>query len=564
MSQTAIERIEKGESLGDVLEGANEKTHIDDIIDVIRVWLAKCPEIYVSKGGVGRNALDHINNIVPAHLAGHPDIQEAVLHEEMQRMHTTFFEQINERKLFGPTNSADGKPRYELIEIIGGGSQSEVWSAIDRQNQYGDRGHVAIKKYEPQIDKSSLPTSSTNHPNVAQLFDTGSYNGRYYQVYQYIQGPTLDEWKRGNDLQSDEIIDVMLEICDGMTDIHGAGIFHRDLKPTNIVMSGDTPVIIDFGISVTRESVHRPAGTPQFMAPEQIHPNADRVQVDIYGIGAVMYWMLTGEAPNGDTAKEALERFENKRAADLTQIQDIRLRRVLMRAMSFYPKDRFASVTELRTELFAIRKNVSTEINPNTIGVAKRLLKPTNLLSVPLVTVTAILISIVIAVMWYQSSESVKSHIEVLETSQKYLAMATEGSFVGDGTDPAYWWMLTQQVGQHGSFFETSARTVLENKGISLHQDRIAAMTDDPSVSRLTLAFQMLMYAHMINEQRAYTRPTNSDSYGRTYTVTQTDVQKAYIGAQEMFREALGSGLGEDDPLFAKVQGIVESSLSSN
>ena len=228
-------------------------------------------------------------------------------------------------KLLAPGDVIDG--RYRILSFVAGGGMASVYRATHVVLEQV----VAIKVISPLVHaipgmarrflREAKAATRMKGAHVAHVSDVGTMpDGAPYIVMEYLDGSDLEAiLESGDEIAVEDAVDYVLQACEALAEVHGLGIVHRDLKPANLVLTrgpDGLPFIklIDFGISQTsaplstRElaSVTQPdvvMGSPRYMAPEQMESvkKAD-ARSDIYGIGAVLYELLTQRAPNeGDT-----------------------------------------------------------------------------------------------------------------------------------------------------------------------------------------------------------------------------------------------------------------------
>ena len=142
-------------------------------------------------------------------------------------------------------------------------------------------------------------TRQISHPNVCRVYDIGSANGRHFLTMEYIDGEDLASLlRRIGRLPADKALDIARQLCAGLAAAHERGVIHRDLKPSNVMLDGRGKVrIADFGLAVVAHGQATPddrAGTPVYMAPEQLAGAPLSVQSDIYALGLVLYEVFTG------------------------------------------------------------------------------------------------------------------------------------------------------------------------------------------------------------------------------------------------------------------------------
>lgn len=145
-----------------------------------------------------------------------------------------------------------------------------------------------------------------NHPNVVRFFQQGQLEGRDFLIQEYLHGPTLlalidSAPKRQLEIQ--EAVKATIHVCGAVDHLHNHGFAHRDLKPANVILRGGIPVLVDFGSAFRLGAGRKPArliGTDPYMAPEQCLKQELSFASDVYGLGAVLYEMLTGRWPYED------------------------------------------------------------------------------------------------------------------------------------------------------------------------------------------------------------------------------------------------------------------------
>lgn len=272
--------------------------------------------------------------------------------------------------------------RYELVELIGHGGMGEVWEARDRSAS-ADVQRVALKSLHPHLliekelvarflreAKAALETRYSAH--IIEVLDVVHMPSRPpYLVMEYLEGDNLLQVVESEGpLEVTRAVNLVVQACDALDEVHRQELIHRDIKPDNLFvtrLSGGAEWIklLDFGVvkfsaiaaSAPRlTNVGSTIGTPQYMAPEQaMRPDKIDLRVDIYGIGVVLYQLLTGHVPyETDDFQEILLRIARK---ELVPPREVRpdlskgLDKVVMRAMAMDPDDRYQSVMDLNQAL---------------------------------------------------------------------------------------------------------------------------------------------------------------------------------------------------------------------
>ena len=272
--------------------------------------------------------------------------------------------QLHEAKRYG---------QYRLLNKLGTGGMGEVYLAEHELLKRpcalklikAESGHnpVALARFEREVRSAAR----LSHPNSIEIFDYGhTDDGTFYYVMEYLQGMSLGDLVASyGPLPPARVIHLFRQICAGLAEAHSLGLVHRDLKPGNIfaaVRGGETDVvkILDYGlVKVTQDPEaaqltidQTVSGTPLFMAPEQASGEHDLdARADIYAIGAMAYFALTGKAPFDGASPFAImiahardpvvppSRLRPEVPADLEQ--------VVLRCLAKSPEDRFADAKAL-------------------------------------------------------------------------------------------------------------------------------------------------------------------------------------------------------------------------
>ncbi|MBQ7141198.1 MAG: Stk1 family PASTA domain-containing Ser/Thr kinase [Bacilli bacterium] len=258
--------------------------------------------------------------------------------------------------------------RYQIIKTIGEGGMANVYLAYDT---ILDR-NVALKvlrgdlsndeKFVRRFQREALSASSLSHPNIVEMYDVGEDEGQYYIVMEYVDGKTLKQLiKRRGTLTINEVIDIMLQLTDGLAHAHDSYIIHRDIKPQNImIMENGLVKITDFGIAMAINATqltqtNSVMGSVHYLPPEQASGKGSSVKSDIYSLGILMYELLTGSIPfKGENAVEIALKQMKEPLPDITLINpDIpqTLENILLKATAKNPKNRYKDVRSMYEDL---------------------------------------------------------------------------------------------------------------------------------------------------------------------------------------------------------------------
>jgi serine/threonine-protein kinase len=207
--------------------------------------------------------------------------------------------------------------RYRIVALLGRGGMGEVYRAEDTK-----LGHPVALKFLPEslaADASRLERlfgevrigRQISHPNVCRLYDVVEAEGQHFVTMEYVDGEDLASLlRRIGRLPGDKALEIARHICAGLAAAHDRGVVHRDLKPANVMIDGrGTARLTDFGLAALMEDVQGydvTAGTPAYMAPEQLAGKEVTFKSDLFALGLILYEMFSGK-----------RRFEAKTLSDL-------------------------------------------------------------------------------------------------------------------------------------------------------------------------------------------------------------------------------------------------------
>ena len=244
---------------------------------------------------------------------------------------------------------------YTLGPLLGRGGMSDVYAASHRF--LGDE--VAIKVLRPELAGDAATgdafvaeaarTRTVLHANVVRVIDFGvdPDSGAWFLVMDRIAGESLAaRLRRVGRLDEPAVRELGAAIADGMTAVHAAGIVHRDLKPANVMLRGDVPTIVDFGIAKhlgnqSAVTTGRLIGTPAYMAPEQLTGGLVTPSIDVWALGVILFEAATGRLPfDGYTDGRCPQLFEAApRAGTLAPVSPA-LDRLIERCLASAPGQR--------------------------------------------------------------------------------------------------------------------------------------------------------------------------------------------------------------------------------
>jgi len=276
----------------------------------------------------------------------------------------------------GVGEGAERIGRYEILEELGRGAMGAVYKA--RDPQIGRT--VAVKvvltanlspaemdEYKQRFYREAQAAGQMSHPNIVTIHDIAEdASGHPYLVMEFIEGTTLDRllFPGSERLSLNHSLDIGIHMASALDYAHARGVIHRDIKPANILITTDGRAkLTDFGIAKLAGSqltqVGQVMGTPAFMSPEQFTGAAVDSRTDIFSLGGVLYWVLTGEKPfPGDTITAIIFKMLHSNPVPARQLNPAlpaEIEPILARCLTKSPDERYQKAEELAADLEALK-----------------------------------------------------------------------------------------------------------------------------------------------------------------------------------------------------------------
>ncbi len=464
-------------------------------------------------------------------------------------------------------------PGYEVLGVLGHGSMGVVWKARHRKldrlvalkllraPSAGDPDKLAEQLRRQRQEAEAV--ARLQHADIVQIFELGECNGLPYLALEYVPGGSLGRKLAGIPQPPQQAAALLERLARALHAAHQAGVLHRDLKPDNILLTqGGSPKISDFGLAKRLDTAAPAqstggalAGTPSYMAPEQAEGLSREVGVpaDVYGLGAVLYELLTGRPPF--RAAGLLETLEQVKSAEpvpprrLNPAVPADLETICLKCLRKEPAKRYASAALLADDLQRFREHRPIEARP--VGRLERAGKwvrrrpaAAALIGVSVTTLLALAVGIGYHTVRLQTALDMAEDLRKQREEQARRAETSEQQ-MARMLDELLRWVATQPPARDAKV-EQARRDILE-RALALSEELLREKAIDP-VARQRSAWALGRRAEIY---RLLGRPAQAEKSNEQALQIQSELVDEFPTV-DSYRRDLAGTLHNQGILFAK------------
>jgi tetratricopeptide (TPR) repeat protein/tRNA A-37 threonylcarbamoyl transferase component Bud32 len=265
---------------------------------------------------------------------------------------------------------------YKIIEKLGEGGMGVVYKAEDTKLKrtvtlkFIRTQAMEVAEEKTRFVREAQAAAALDHPNICTIYEIDEVKGKTFIAMAYIEGQSLNDKIKSAPLRLEEALDIGLQVAQGLQEAHEKGVFHRDIKSSNIMVTDKGQAkIMDFGIAKLAggTEITRPAtfmGTVTYMSPEQASAEPLDHRTDIWSLGVVLYEMLTGQVPfKGEHEQVILHSILNKSPQPITSLRSgipLELEAIVNKCLKKDPAERYQTSADLIADLKRLNRDMTT------------------------------------------------------------------------------------------------------------------------------------------------------------------------------------------------------------
>jgi serine/threonine protein kinase/Tfp pilus assembly protein PilF len=336
---------------------------------------------------------------------------------------------------------------YKITKKLGEGGMGEVFQAEDLTLER----MVALKFLSPHLGldeearsrfvREAKAASALDHPNINVIYEIDKApDGRLFIAMPFYEGETVSEKVSQGPLPVAEALDLIVQVCSGLSKAHAKGIVHRDIKGANIMVTPEgLAKILDFGLAKRTDATKLTAtgvsmGTWAYMSPEQAQGKAIDRRTDIWSVGVVLYEMLTGERPfEGEMEAALLYLIMNQQPEPVTELRPevpFEIEQVVVKALAKDPEKRYQNLEELIAEVEEIQERL--DLLPKRSRMQVRLIRQRRRIAGTVLSIALVALLVWAAYTFFLRSEAAVARVAVLpcvnQTSEQDAEYLSDGA----------------------------------------------------------------------------------------------------------------------------------------
>lgn len=257
---------------------------------------------------------------------------------------------------------------YKIVSQIGVGGMGEVYLAEDTKLKrsialkFLSAQFMANEEFRERFFREARSAAALNHPNIITIYEVSQYQNQIFIAMEYVDGVELKDLMTAGELKKDNCYDLAIQICDGLSAAHEAGLVHRDIKPLNILVDKNKRVrILDFGLAKAEGDMEltqagTAMGTVNYMSPEQAQGDEVDNRGDIFSFGILFYELITGQLPFKTANMPAtIYSIVHEPYQPLDPSFDSGLGHIFDKALAKKPDDRYQNILEMKNDIINLK-----------------------------------------------------------------------------------------------------------------------------------------------------------------------------------------------------------------